>query len=119
MIAFNITLLVQVINFLVVYYVLRRVIFDPVIEGLIKQKADERRLAEEIVLKQVDVDSFQNEKATQLVQFQQDVKVQLASDTINIPIDQSLASRLVLRPVSPEELTAFRKKLKESLHAGG
>ncbi|MDQ5890744.1 MAG: hypothetical protein QG604_618 [Candidatus Dependentiae bacterium] len=118
MIAFNLTLLVQIMNFLIVYYVLRRVVFDPVIDALVKQKIDERRLNEEIALKQVDVNSFQAEKASQLVQFQQDVKVQLASDTIKIVLDPQYTSRAVLRPVTSAELLAFKKKLEESLHAG-
>lgn len=70
LIEFNLTLLVQVINFLIVYYVLRRMVFDPVIDALIKQKAEERRLSEEITLKQTVVDNFQAEKALQLAQFQ-------------------------------------------------
>lgn len=117
-IEFNLTLLIQIINFLVVYYVLRRVIFDPVIDALIKQKSDERRLNEEIVLKQIDVDNFQAEKASQLVQFQQDVKVQLASDTVKIALDPQYTARVALRPVSAEELAAFKRKVEESLHAG-
>lgn len=118
MIAFNLTLLVQIINFLIVYHVLRRVVFDPVIDGLVKQRMDERRLTEEIALKQADVDSFQNEKESQLIQFQQDVKVQLASDAVYIALDPSVTARVALRPVSPEELAAFRKRLEETIHAG-
>jgi len=118
MIAFNLTLLVQVINFCVVYYFLRRLIFDPVIDGLIKQRMVERRLNEEIILKQQDVESFRKEKALQLVQFQQDVKVQLATDTVKITLDPQYTGRVVLKPVSPEELLLFKKKMEDSLHAG-
>lgn len=118
LIEFNLTLLIQVINFLIVYYALRRMVFDPVIDALIKQKAEERRLNEEIALKQVDVDNFQSEKALQLVQFQQDVKVQLASDAVKIALNPQSTARVVLRPVSPEELSVFRKKVEDSLHAG-
>ncbi len=118
LIEFNLTLLIQVINFLVVYYALRRMVFDPVIDALIKQKAEERRLNEEITLKQVDVDNFQSEKALQLVQFQQDVKVQLANDAVKIALNPQSTARVILRPVSSEELSAFRKKLEDSLHAG-
>ncbi len=118
MIAFNLTLLIQIVNFLLVYYFLRRVIFDPVIDALIKQKIDERRLNEEITLKQIDVNSFQEEKTSQLVQFQQDVRVQLATDTVKIVLDPQYSGRAVLRPVTPEELSVFKKKMEESLHAG-
>jgi len=118
LIEFNLTLLIQVINFLIVYYVLRRVIFDPVIDALIKQKSEERRLNEEIVLKQLDVNGFQSEKTSQLIQFQQDVKVQLTSDTVKIVLDPQYTARAVLRPVSPAELAAFKKKMEESLYAG-
>jgi len=118
MIAFNLTLLVQIINFLIVYQILCRVIFDPVIDSMVKQKADEKRLNDEIFLKQNDVESFQNEKTSQLVQFQQDVKVQLTSDIVKISVDPQFMTRSVLRPVTQEELAAFKKKLEENLHAG-
>lgn len=119
MIAFNLTLLIQILNFCLVYAFLRRVIFDPVIDGLIKQKMDERRLNEEIILKQRDVSSFQEEKASQLVQFQQDVKVQLASDVVEIALDPQYTARAHLRSVTAQEMLAFKKKVEESLHAGG
>jgi len=119
LIEFNLTLLIQVINFLIVYYVLRRMVFDPVIDALIKQKSEERRLSEEITLKQVDVDNFQAEKALQLAQFQQDVKVQLASDAVEISLSPQSTARAQLRPVSPEELAVFKKKMEDVLHAGG
>jgi hypothetical protein len=119
MIAFNLTLLIQIVNFCIVYAFLRRVIFDPVIDALVKQKIDRRRLNEEILLKQADVNSFQEEKASQLIQFQQDVKVQLATDSIKIVLDPQYTGRAHLRPVTQEELNAFKKKMEESLHAGG
>jgi hypothetical protein len=119
MIAFNLTLLIQIVNFCIVYAFLRRVIFDPVIDALVKQKIDRRRLNEEILLKQADVNSFQEEKASQLIQFQQDVKVQLATDSIKIVLDPQYTCRAHLRPVTQEELSAFKKKMEESLHAGG
>jgi len=119
MIAFNLTLLIQIVNFCIVYAFLRRVIFDPVIDALVKQKIDRRRLNEEILLKQADVNSFQEEKASQLIQFQQDVKVQLATDSIKIVLDPQYTGRAHLRRVTQEELNAFKKKMEESLHAGG
>jgi hypothetical protein len=93
-------------------------IFDPVIDALIKQRIEERRLSEEIVLKKQDIASFQFEKASQLIQFQQDVKVQLASDTIHIPLSSQASSRVHLKPLSVEELMVFKKQLEERLHAG-
>ncbi|MEI7580429.1 MAG: hypothetical protein WCJ17_01390 [bacterium] len=118
MIAFNLTLIAQIINFCIVYYFLRRMIFDPVIDALIKQRIEERRLTEEIVLKKQDIASFQIEKTSQLIQFQQDVKVQLASDTIHIPLCPQSTSRVQLKPLSVEELLVFKKQLEERLHAG-
>jgi len=119
MIAFNLTLIIQILNFCLVYSFLRRVVFDPVIDALVKQKIDQRRLNEEIVLKQGDVNSFQEEKVSQLIQFQQDVKIQLATDSIKIALDPQYTRRAHLRPISQEELNAFKSKMEESLHAGG
>jgi|GEM_PF-3016787 len=118
MIAFNLTLLVQIIHFVIVYRLLTRVIFDPVVDALVKQKIDERRLLEEISLKHTDVTKFQEEKVSQILQFQQDVRVKLADDTVHITLDPHSTSAVQLTPLTEAEVAVIRRRLQESLYAG-
>lgn len=74
MIVINLTLPLQMINFLVTYWVLHRFLLRPIVARILERKAEEKKMCDEIILKKKDVEVFRNEKTAQLAQFQIDSK---------------------------------------------
>mgnify|MGYP000500935203 CR=1 FL=1 len=110
MIQFNLTLPVQLFNFVVTFYVLKRFLFAPVIERIIRRKKEEKQLCDEIILKKQDVENFRSEKTTQLSQFQKDAKTDFPFAPVKDP-----APALPIEPVTidPPEDHTYEKLAKE------
>ena len=72
MIHFNLTLPIQIINFLVTYWFLDHYLLRPIVQHILRRKQEERRLRDEIELKKRDLEISEQEKRDQLAQFQAD-----------------------------------------------
>jgi len=68
----NLTLFVQIVNIVITYKVLTRYLLQPIMDRLIERHKEEKKLSDEIILKQKDVEIFLKEKTDQLSQFQKD-----------------------------------------------
>lgn len=118
MIQFNLTLLVQALNFSLTFYVLKRFLFEPIIESILKRKKEEKRLGDEIVLKQKDVANFLSEKTSQLSQFQKDAKTDFPFVPATGPQVEPHAPEVCILEPTHEEQVALQKDLTKRVRDG-
>ena len=70
----NITLPIQIINFLTTYFFLNSFLFKPVIAALRQKKAHEQKLLDDIARKEARLLEEQKQQHRELLTFQADVK---------------------------------------------
>lgn len=107
MININLTLPIQMINFLVTYWVLHRFLLRPIVARILERKAEEKKMCDEIILKRKDVEVFRNEKTAQLAQFQVDSKTDYPFTPFRAPhtiVPEAKESELVLTEDEQETL---------------
>lgn len=117
MIEFNLTLLLQICNFTLTYFLLKRFFFAPVMGRILKRKIIERRLKDEIAMKGQEVINFRNEKMLQLRQFQRDAipdHVKIVPTEIPLqPIDTTPFPTYT--PLHEHERSSLRSEIKALL----
>jgi len=109
----NATFLVQIINFLISYYVLNRFLFKPVIASIRKKQETETALKASIEKEENDIIALKKEKYESIISFQRKMrkKFPYISKTIqDKPID---VAPEIARPKNPKlqkEVTDFLVK---------
>lgn len=118
MIQFNLTLLVQVLNFSITFYVLKRFLFEPFIKNIIDRKKEEKRLRDEILLKRKDVDNFLNEKTLQLSQFQKDATTDFPFRPVTSYRAQTIPQQECIIEPSTRQQADLQEALIKKVHNG-
>jgi hypothetical protein len=111
MVTINLTLPIQVINFLLTYWVLSRFLLRPVITRILERQADEKKICDEITLKKKDVEVFRNEKTTQLAQFQVDSKTDFPFTPFRPPHTELPEEKCPEPELTADEQEALRKEV--------
>lgn len=117
MINFNITLFIQIGNFVATAIVLERYVYYPLIQRLLKRRQEEKHLRDELFLKKRDIDSFLHEKTSQLSQFQKDAKTDFPFTPVTTPppVDDVPAPKV--KAPTAAELTALQEKLEQEVRS--
>lgn len=111
MVTINLTLPIQIINFLVTYWVLSRFLLRPIIDRLLERQADEKKMCDEIILKKKDVEVFRNEKTAQLAQFQVDSKTDFPFTPFRAPHIDLPEERIPNPQLTTDEQETLRKEV--------
>ena len=115
MIQLNITLLIQIANFLVTFYVLKLFLFEPFINRILMHKKEEKQLRDEIILKQQDVDNFSSEKTAQLAQFQKDATADFPFNPVTKPAPTIPVTPMVADKVDEKEHNRLASDLEKRI----
>lgn len=108
---FNVTLFVQIANFALTYWFLKKFFFSPLIKRVIEKKKHIHHLVEEIKVRKKDVSLFQNEKEEQLMQFQEDARVDYPFHAARRASKPVTFAPLLWHPFSEEERTRLKEFL--------
>lgn len=109
MININLTLPLQIINFLITYWVLNRYLLRPVIVRILERRAQEKKMQDEIILKKRDVEVFNNEKTAQLAQFQVDTKKDFPFTPFRAPHTTAPEPKLASPALTADEEESLKK----------
>lgn len=118
MIAFNITLFIQLGNFILTAYLLQRFLYRPIIDRIIQRKQEEKQLRDEIILKKQDVENFRTEKSSQLSQFQKDAKTDFPFTPATKPSPAQPAPPVKVSTPTATELQELQEKLEKRVRHG-
>ena len=118
MITFNVTLFIQLGNFILTTYFLQKLLFRPIIDRIIQRKKEEKQLRDEIILKKQDVENFRDEKTAQLSQFQKDAKTDYPFTPVTSPSSPQPTTPVKVSKPTAAELKELQDKLEERVRHG-
>ena len=104
----NITLFLQVINFLISYWFLNRFLFKPVFAFIGKKSLQEKRIASIIESKEHNLLNLEEEKHQRLIDFREDLH---GKYTFRFKTDLSIPSEVKCK-IEKDEIDRTLKKMK-------